>query len=538
MKVLIGRILVVCLAASVALSAQTFKSLVTFNQTDGSSPLYAPPVQGLDGNLYGTTAYGGVNNEGAIFKITPAGRLTTIYSFCSQTNCADGSTPYAGLTLGTNGNFYGTTSAGGANGNGDVFEITPTGKLTVLHSFTGTDGQYPHGGLVLATDRNFYGTTGYGGTSATGAGTVFKISAAGTFTSLYSFTSGADGGQPYGTLVQASNGNFYGTTYGGGGAYGTVFEITSAGKLTPLHSFSIGDGEYPNAGLVQGSNGTLYGTTSFGGATTSSIGTVFQITQAGKFTSLYSFCASGVCSDGSNPQAALVPATDGNLYGLTWTGGTNNDGTVFEITPAGQLTTLHIFNSTDGLNPGALMQATNGTFYGTTAEGGGGQGTVFSLSTGLAPFVQTLPNLGKVGARISILGMGLSGTTAVSFNGTPATFTAYGAKITAAVPAGATSGPITVTTPTGTLTTTAAFRVAPQLTSFAPSNGPVGSQVVLTGVSLTQTSKVTFNGKSATFTVNSDTQVTATVPTGATTGKIVITTPGGTATSSTSFTVN
>jgi len=346
MKVMKACSLAVFLAGALAASsAQTFTSLMTFNQTNGSSPLFAPLVQGLDGNLYGTTEYGGANNEGTVFKITPGGKLTTIYSFCQQTNCADGSVPYAGLALGANGNFYGTTSEGGAGSSGAVFEISPAGTLTVLHSFSGTDGATPHAGLVLGTDGNFYGTTGYGGTAPSGTGTFFKVSAAGKFTSLYSFTGGTDGGQPYGTLIQASNGSFYGTTSYGGVGYGAVFEITSAGKLTPLHSFNISDGEYPNAGLVLAANGNLYGTTSNAGATTSSVGTVFEITLTGKFTLLYSFCSSGVCSDGSSPLGTLVSGTDGNLYGVTWTGGSNNDGTIFEITPAGQLTTLHIFNS-------------------------------------------------------------------------------------------------------------------------------------------------------------------------------------------------
>jgi len=184
------------------------------------------------------------------------------------------------------------------------------------------------------------------------------------------------------------------------------------------------------------------------------------------------------------------------------------------------------------------MEATNGTFYGTTAQGGGGDGTVFSLSTGLSPFVQTVTNSGKVGAKVTILGMSLSGTTAVSFNGVAATFTATSSKIVATVPAGALTGLISVTTPGGTLNSKAPFLVTPQLTSFSPTSGPVGTAVTITGVSLTQASKVTFNGKQAVFTVNSDTQITATVPTGATTGKIKIITPGGSATSTTSFTVN
>jgi uncharacterized repeat protein (TIGR03803 family) len=209
------------------------------------------------------------------------------------------------------------------------------------------------------------------------------------------------------------------------------------------------------------------------------------------------------------------------------------------------LTTLYSFcsqtNCTDGEFPfGGLLQATNGDFYGTTAGGGAnGDGTVSSLSVGLVPFVETLPTSGKVGTAVKILGSKLTGTTSVSFNGTAATFTVVSAtEISTSVPARATTGAVSVTTPSGTLNSNVTFRVIPQITSFTPTNGAVGMVVTITGVSLTQTTAVTFGGVKATsFTVVSDTQVTATVPTGAKTGKIGITTPGGTAASATTFTV-
>ena len=346
-------------------------------------------------------------------------------------------------------------------------------------------------------------------------------------------------------MVQGSNGNFYGTTNAGGanGFGGTVFEITPNGTLTTLHSFDGTDGSAPAAALVQAANGNLYGTTSNGGAGT--LGTIFKMTPAGALTTLYSFCLQSGCPDGELPSGGMVQATDGNLYGTTYEGGINESGTVFKITPAGALTTLYLFcslsNCADGQNShGGLIQDTNGNLYGTTQIGGAdGAGSVFSLSVGLAPFVETQPTAGRVGAVVKILGQGFTGTTGVSFNGKAATFKVWSKTyLTATVPSGATTGFVTVLTPADTLKSNKQFHVTPQITSFNPPSAAVGSQVTITGVSLAQTTKVIFGGvKATTFTVNSDTQVTATVPTGALTGKITIATAGGTATSAATFTV-
>ena len=288
---------------------------------------------------------------------------------------------------------------------------------------------------------------------------------------MHSFD-GADGAEPLAGLIQAANGNFYGTTlYGGAStncAYGcgTVFEITPSGTLTTLHSFDGTDGATPYAGLVQTSYGSFYGTTAGGGANNN--GMVFKITPSGTLTTLYNFCSKSGCTDGAGPDAGLVQATDGNFYGTTSGGGANNNGTVFKITPSGALTTLHSFAGTDGANPfGGLVQATNGTFYGTTMSGGAstncsyGCGTVFSLALGLAPFVETLPTFGKVGQRVAILGNTLTGATSVTFNGTPATFTVNpsGSAITTTVPSGATTGKLCVRTPGGMLMSNVAFQV-------------------------------------------------------------------------------
>jgi len=528
---------------------QPLTTLFSFDGTDGSDP-YAGLVQGTDGNLYGTTLYGGPDNVGTIFKIATSGALTTLYSFCTQTYCTDGSSPEAGLVQATDGNLYGTTGSGGAYNYGTVFKITLAGILTTLHSFSETDGSGP-AGLVQADDGNFYGITEYGGASS--QGTVFRITPAGIFTTLHSFA-GTDGDIPM-ALVQAADGNFYGTTYAGGASSncndvlpsgcGTVFKISPSGTLTTLHSFCIQsgcpDGSYP-AGLVQASNGTFYGVTNLGGASSScsyGCGTVFEITPSGTLTTLDSLN----WGDGMYPASGLVQATDGNLYGVTTEGGGCECGMVFKTTLAGTITAIHSFDSTDGSGPHAgLVQATDGNLYGTTDSGGAnGLGTVFQLTLGsMGPFVETVPTSGSVGGTVIILGTNLTGTTKVRFNATLATFTVVSAsEITATVPSGATTGTVSVATPSGPLNSNVIFRVTPHIKTFTPTSGPVGTVVTITGVSLTQTSGVTFGGVKATsFTVVSDTEVQATVPTGAVTGAIAIVTAGGTATSSSTFTVN
>ena len=467
-------------ATAITLPAQTFTSLLSFDGTDGANP-YAALVQATDGNLYGTTFTGGANGGGTVFRITPSGALMTLYSFCSQSGCTDGVVPWGGLLQATDGNFYGTTYSGGANGYGTVFKITASGTLTTVYSFCSkagcADGELPYAPLLQATNGNFYGTTASGG--ANGYGTVFEITPSGTLTTLYSFCSQSgctDGSNPLARLVQATNGNFYGTTYFGGANgynYGTVFKITPSGTLTTLYSFcsltNCTDGANSFAGLVQATNGDFYGTTS-NGPHGYNYGTVFKITPSGTLTTLYSFCSLTNCTDGANPYAGLVQATNGDFYGTT-SSGADGGGTVFKITASGTLTTLYSFCSqsgcTDGNEPLAtLVQDTNGSFYGTTWLGGAsdacasGCGTVFSLSVGLAPFLETQPTLGPVGMPVKILGTNLTGATSVTFNGTPAVFTVFSSSLIGAkVPAGATTGTVQVVTPSGTFSSNVPFRV-------------------------------------------------------------------------------
>jgi uncharacterized repeat protein (TIGR03803 family) len=368
-----------CVAAVIASPAQTFSTLYSFCPQqycpDGEYPL-GRLVQATDGNFYGTTFNGG-QGPGTVYKLTSSGTLTVLHSFTAY---SDGAEPYAGLIQATDGNFYGVTTIGGRT-LGTVFKITPSGTFTSLHVFAGypTDGANPWPPLMQASDGNFYGTTYGGGTS--NVGTVFKITAGGSLTILHSFTGTPDGGNLQAGLVQGSDGSLYGTAVGGGtNGEGTVFKITTSGTLTTLHSFAITDGAAPSGTLVKASDGNFYGTTYEGGA--SNAGTVFKMTPSGTLTTLYSFCSQLSCADGRVPYAGLVQASDGNFYGTTYEGGGATDyGTVFAITPSGTLTTLHIFTGADGAYPYAgLIQTANGNFYGATKAGGtNNAGTVFSL---------------------------------------------------------------------------------------------------------------------------------------------------------------
>jgi len=491
--------------AGVSPATTTFKALASFDKTNGYQPTHTALVQGPDGNLYGTTSSGGANDEGIVFRITPSGTLTPIYSFCSLSKCADGANPYTSLILASNGDLYGTTYYGGASNNGTLFKITTSGTLTTLYSFCSlascADGSGPEGQLAVDSAGNIYGTANYGG--ASNLGTVFKFSTAGKLTTLHSFTGGTDGVYPDGGLV-AAGGVFYGTApYGGADNDGTVFEITTAGVETTLHSFIKSDGANPNGWMVA-TGGDFYGTTGNGGA--NGDGTVFKMTSAGTVTTLYSFCKLASCADGSGPTAGLMQATDGNLYGVTNNGGANGHGAVYELTLKGVFTTLYSFCSQtsceDGAGPqGGLMQDTNGDLYGITAYGGSSyDGVVFSISTGLKPFVTLESANGNVGAKVGILGDGFDSASVVKFNGVTATSTLTEAGLlTATVPKGATDGFVTVTTVTTTLTSTQKFIVhntwsqgkTMPTARFGAFTGVIGTNVYVIGGATNSAYKVT-----------------------------------------------
>jgi uncharacterized repeat protein (TIGR03803 family) len=258
-----------------------------------------------------------------------AGTETVLYYFGA--NSPDGIEPWAGLIMDSVGDLYGTTFNGGANSAGTVFKISASGTETLLHSFGGnsTDGTFPLAGLIMDSAGDLYGTTQHGGQF--GLGTVFKISATGTETVLYSFGANLpDGYDPSAGLIMDSAGELYGTTaYEGPNGEGMVFKISALGTETVLHSFGANstDGVQPSAGLIMDSAGDLFGTTRFGGAYGN--GTVFKISAAGTESVLYSFGANS--TDGWDPYGGLIMDSAGNLYGTTWGGGANSDGTVFKI---------------------------------------------------------------------------------------------------------------------------------------------------------------------------------------------------------------
>lgn len=365
--------------------AATFGTLHNFSGADGSAP-YGPLIQGTDGSFYGTTDAGGANGTGTVFQLTLHGVFTVLHSFSTvsgNTN-ADGANPYGGLAQGADGAFYGTTINGGAHGRGTVFRITSTGTFTTLHSFANntSDGGSPFSSLILGTDNNLYGTTQFGG--ANGDGTVFKITPSGTITLLHSFN-GSDGAGCVAPLCLANNGAvFYGTTASGGANLkGTVFKITPSGTLTTLYSFGAvsNDGATPYAGVVQGPDGNLYGAARDGGANSS--GTVYKLTLDGVETTLHSF---SFATEGYSPYGTLVVGKHDTLYGTTYAGASGGGGVVFKITPAGAYTILHTFNGTDGkfLDSG-LVRGSDHAFYGVTQNGGSGSdGTIYRI-TGYTP---------------------------------------------------------------------------------------------------------------------------------------------------------
>jgi uncharacterized repeat protein (TIGR03803 family) len=394
--------------------------------TDGAIS-FAGVVLDQAGNVYGTAQYGGARGRGVVFKLTPKGKETVLYSFCALGggNCSDGQYPGANLVFDQKGNLYGTTTLGGAYNNGFchkgcgvVFKLSPEGKETVLYRFCAqsgcTDGDEPVAGVVLDQAGNVYGTTAYGGAHndvfcSSGCGVVFKLSPEGKETVLYRFCAHnncLDGANPNGVVFD-QKGNLYGTTLLGGvnevcasgtEGCGVVFKLTPKSKETVLYSFcalggeNCSDGQFPNAGLVFDQNGNLYGTTEFGGE--HDTGTAFKLTPKGKETVLHSFCVQNNCTDGAAPFVGLVIDQKGNLYGTTYYGGANDHcdeggggcGGVFKITPKGKETVLYSFCKQNGCTDGADPQAglvfdQKGNLYGTTQYGGAhNDGVVFKLT--------------------------------------------------------------------------------------------------------------------------------------------------------------
>jgi len=359
------------------------------NLEDGAWP-EAAVVRDAASNLYGTTFFGGtrtgcdifVGGCGTVFQLDPSGKEKVLHSFGGA---HDGWNPTASLTLDAVGNLYGTTPYGGAHGYGVVFRVDAAGNETILHSFAGgSDGANPNAALVQDAAGNLYGTTRYGGRGCNcqGCGTVFKISPSGQERILHRFRDGADGASPLGSVAVDSSGNVYGTSWLGGiFNYGTVFRIDASGQGKVLHHFTAGsDGANPIGGVILDQAGNLYGTASAAGA--SHLGTIFTVNSAGSESTLYTFTGG---PDGAYPYSNLILDASGNLYGTTAQAGSTSAGSVFELS-GGTLTVLYDFAGTtgptgDGANPmGGLTMDEAGNLYGTAVrQGTYGWGAVFEL---------------------------------------------------------------------------------------------------------------------------------------------------------------
>lgn len=470
--------LIVCLAGP--LHAQTFAVLYNLGSVAGAPASPTSPgiiVQGRNGDLYTVTpaGCGPFNGFGTGFSITPNGNVKVL-ACLDQLN--DQGDPVSGVTLGTDGNFYGTSNGGDYYGS--LWKMSAAGKLTTYGVFSAPPNVFtPLTPPVLGMDGSLYGTAEEGGTAGLctygfgGCGGVYKIKSSGKSYKVIHLFDQTNGANPYAPLILGTDGNFYGTTYLGGTAgtfrnTGVVFKITPAGQYTVLYAFcalaNCTDGANPIAGLTQATDGNFYGTAEYGGTGTGGFrqGVVFKITPAGQLTVLYNFCSVAGCTDGANPFGGLVQATDGNFYGTTVGGGTHGYGVIFQITPTGKYTVLYNFDYTTGAYPEVtLVQHTNGLVYGDTSQGGTAHvGVFFSLGMGLPPFAKLVTWWGKVGSTVEILGQGFKGATSVSFNGTPATFKVTNdTYLTATVPAGATTGNVTVVTAGGTLTSNQVFQV-------------------------------------------------------------------------------
>jgi uncharacterized repeat protein (TIGR03803 family) len=444
--ILVTVALLACLA-----SGQTIQLVLPLTGTLQSLGGAVTPAQGRNGLLYFTTSgygYGTSMTDGTILRVSTTGKGGAIHVF----DGGDGQLP-GGMILASDGNLYGVAADGGAYNLGLFFKVTPDGDYTILYTFTGgSDGYDPYPAPIQASDGNLYGAAEAENFGAT----IYKYDlSTGELTGILSLAS--DGSQGSGIdspLVQASDGTLY-VTAESGGTYdcGTIIQMTTSGVVLQTYNFTCGsDGGSPT-GLIQAADGNLYGTTARGGAKwlCPSCGTIFRLS-GGVLTTIHAFTG---YPDGTSPLASLVEGSDGNLYGTTWRGGAHKYGIVFSISPTGQYSILASFLFDQGYETAAaLMQHSDGKFYGVAAYGGrDDSGTLYSFDAGLEPFIALVRYAGRIGQPVQILGQGLSGSTGVTINGFPSsTFQVLSdTYMTAVIPTGATTGPVVVTTPTGTL---------------------------------------------------------------------------------------
>jgi uncharacterized repeat protein (TIGR03803 family) len=447
---------------AVSAQAQILHAVGVFDGPNGNGP-YSSVVQGPDGNIYGTTDSGGNDTQsGTLFRLTPSGEVTDLYNFCSLAKCADGWGPDSAPVVGIDGNFYGVVQGGGSGQLGTFYRMTLDGEFTTLYNFCATrpcTGGGAPTGIILGGDGNFYGTTDGGG-NASGSGTIFSISPTGQLTLLHTFCSLTpnclDGARAFYPPILGSDGNLYGVTWGGGSLGGGVlYELTPSGTYSVLYNFcgqelgcsGIGEPYY----VVRDANGNFFGTTEYN-AEGRGYGSVFEFTSTNQLLVLHNFD-----DDNDWPYTGLTIANDGNVYGV-FGYDTKASGSIFTVTPAGVYTRIYSFDpdfrGDAGAPPvGPLFQGTDGSFYGVTPYGPGDfDGEVFRFSNGLSPLVETVPVMGPVGQSVLILGNGLTGSTSVTFGGVAAAFTVESdTYISATVPSGATTGAVSVVTPSGTL---------------------------------------------------------------------------------------
>ena len=518
--------------AAAPLHAQYYQDLYDFDCTSGlGCEPYGTLTQGTNGNLYGTQGSGGSNNYGTIFMVSTAGAYTVLFNFDATTGG-----PSLGLTLASYDlNFYGTTA-------NTLFRFNPsTLALTVVHTFGSTEGS-PFGPPVQGTNKNYL----YGLAALTDStGTAYQLTVS---TETFELLPSKVPGLPSGPLFLASDGYLYGTT-ANGGPYkaGEVFRMTTAGAVKKLYSFTDGyDGGAPNAPLAEGKDGNLYGTAYNGGDY--GYGTIFELSLPSYGVgSVYSF--DGVDSAGGGPEAGLLAASDGNFYGSTYSGGLDGMGTLFEWQLGGTFIPLFDFSGNGGLVSGArpntaLMEDTNGQFYGLTFAGGAnGDGVFYTLTPPdpVSHIALCCTWWVILDQPVPILGQNLTGVINVYFGSVPAQFQpGSDTFLMADVPSAAIDGLVTVTLATGQqIESQQSVHILPKITNLDPSSGPVGTQVGIVGGGFAGTTKVTFDGVAATkFTVVTPALIQATVPAGATTGKVGVLTPNGSAHSKETFTVN